>query len=357
MNSRKDYADHEVDWIYVFGDVAGVGGSETRMAEAASVVTQSGGRVAAIVGSGDPSTPLTRLLESHGVRVFRRQSLVRFVQLLRATPNATIFTFGIRPSLAVRALRALLISRHATYMLRNGLDQGWSENVHRVDRWTSWAHDGYLVNSSAVKEHLVRHGARTEHVDIVEGALSAVWGAAAVTAPQRVPVVAMIGNQRPEKNQAFGLQVFAELPSGTATLKVYTDDAATLIAAAARQGIGDVEVIEGRRLGPGDYDAIDVVLMPSTSESVPRVLLEARARGCHVVTSNAGASAEVVDPARSTVVRGFELEHWATALSDSIKQSRDIPRGRPVLGRTTRDYVVDVVTTTSRTRLAKRNRP
>jgi len=336
-----------VDWVYVLGDVTGVGGTERRMSEAAASLVAAGGRVTAFVSSVHTASPLTTLLSESGIGVRNTRSILELARFLRRRSTATVFTFGIRPSLVLRGLRAARVIENASFSLRNGLDQGWSTRAHRLDRFTSRWQDGYLVNSPAVRDHLLAKGARPGSVFVAEGALGAEWLDPSSARGDGRPVVAMVGNSRPEKNQLFGLEVFERVATGENLLKVFTDDASALAARVSPSLAPFVQFVEGVRLGPDDYDSVDVLLMPSTSESVPRVLLEARARGCSVVTSDAGSSATVVDERSSRVISGFEVDVWAEALAGALDE---VDRSRRQLwsgARTTRQYVVDVARLTS----------
>lgn len=328
-----------IHWVYVLGDVRGVGGTERRMAEAAEVLVAAGGRVTAFVATRSVDSPLASLFSASGIVVRNTLSVFPLIRYLKSVPEAVTFTFGLRPTLILRGLRALRAIGGTSYSLRNGLDQGWSRALHTADRFTSHLQDGYLVNSDAVRNHLVKQGARPTSVHVVDGALGSEWLEAPLAPRKARSVVAMVGNSRPEKNQVFGLRVFEKVAAGQGQLRVYTDDASALRPHVSSALAPYVEFAEGVRLKPADYDDIDVLLMPSTSESVPRVLLEARARGCFVVTSDVGSSASVVDDRSSIVVSGFDLRVWSESLASALAGVERYPRELWRGPKTTRQYV------------------
>jgi len=347
MAERDDSVRHDIrittnDWVYALGAVTGVGGTETRMSEAARTVVRRGGRVRAVIWSASRDTSIVRMMEDAGVEVHTTQSVLSYLFFLGASRRAAIFTFGLRPSLAARLLR-FSIRRHGSVLsLRNGLDAGWSAWMHRVDRLSSRWQDGYLVNSQAVRDHLIKWGAKPDNIFLVEGALSEEWFTPADHIKRSRPVMAMVGNDRPEKNQLFGLKTMLRLEPSSVAIRVYTDNATRLREAVDQHSSLVIDFIEQRRLGPSDFDDIDILVMPSLSESLPRAILEARARGCQIVTSNVGSSASMIDTATSSVVDGFEPSEWETAFRRAIERHRVARRVTSHMIRTTGDYVADI---------------
>lgn len=331
-----------VDWVFVLGAVTGVGGTETRMSEAAQLVVQEGGRVKALVWADSVDTILVQTLVAAGVQVHTTRNVISYLSFLCSHRGATFFTFGLRPSVVMRVLRAITGHRSTILGLRNGLDASWAPWMHKVDRLSSRWQDAYLVNSQAVRDHLIKWGAKSDSIFLVEGALGSEWSAPAERAKRDKPVIAMVGNDRTEKNQLFGLETMLRLDSSIADIRIFTDDATRLRSALAQRSSPAVTFVEGHRLTPSDYDDIDILVMPSLSESVPRTILEARARGCQVVTSDAGSSASMIDAMTSTVVRGFDPSDWEAALRIAIEHHRRLSRVNGDAGRSTGEYVADV---------------
>ena len=74
------------------------------------------------------------------------------------------------------------------------------------------------------------------------------------------------------------------------------------------------------------YSAADVVALPSSSEGVPNVLLEAMSCGANFVASGVGGIPEISDPLRDRLVTPENPHDLATALFDSIsRRNQDFP--------------------------------
>lgn len=334
-------------WLFVWGAVTGVGGTETRMAEAAEELSRRGSRVVSFIHGPGSDSDLTRILRASGSEVLQSRSWISLWRLLMTLRPRVILSFGLRPSLAARTARMATSRSSVLLMGRNGLDFGWKSWMFRLDRTTSQLMDGYFVNSQSVADHLAVHRIPAAKIHLVPSALGHEWAVPLKAAPLKQEsaatfVIAMIGNRRPEKNQLFGLRAF--MASGvTATLRIYTDDGTELREVISSE-FGDasdrVEILETHRVGVEDYDAIDVLLHPSLSESLPRVVLEAVSRGCYVLASNVGDTRLHVTAGSGRVLDGFDLVSYADALREAVgtvsqpSWRRDLP---PV--RATAQYV------------------
>jgi len=226
-------------------------------------------------------------------------------------------------------------------MARNGLDYGWKTWMFYVDRFTSRLLDGYVVNSESVAKHLAARQIPAVRIHSVLGALGDQWSGPLMQKSNEI-VVAMIGNRRPEKNQIFGLRAFVASEI-EATLRIYTDDGEELRKVVESEFDGAtfrLEIVENHRLAVDDYDRIDILLHPSLSESVPRVILEAISRGCYVLAANVGDTATQVDAACGRIIDGYDVVNYANALHQAVATIHQPYRRRDVRQmRTTVQYV------------------
>ncbi len=105
----------------------------------------------------------------------------------------------------------------------------------------------------------------------------------------------MIGNNRPEKQHALGVKLFVDQADPEAVLTVYTNDGRALKQQVDRLSARDasrVSVLEGVEVTPALMRTIDVLLHPASSESLPRVALEARSQSAWVVGFDVGDLAD-----------------------------------------------------------------
>lgn len=305
--------------LFVWGRAAGVGGTETRMGEVSLRLRDMGHEVRSFSWNRRENSPLQRLLAETSSEVIVSKSAAKLRSLFRDFDPHIVVTFGHRASLLARVVAVGLPVADRMLMARNGLDHGVAQWLLTLERLTMRRGNLYLANSHAVAFHLRENGVRREQIRVLPSALAAEWS--------RPPVhrrdarsVGMVGNARIEKNQRLALQAF-RASNCAGNLRVYTNDAALLRKEWARllpqNDERSVTFVEGHRMEPADYDEISILLHPSTSESFPRVILEARARGCFVISGDVGDNREAVKGC-GEVLDDFEVSTWSQALERAM---------------------------------------
>lgn len=310
-------------WVFIWGDVTGIGGTERRMAEAAVEMRAQGVEVISLVHSSVTASDFVSLMKNSCSEVTISNS---WLALWRSVPwhasRTVIFAFGLRPSMASRLLSAWGSSRPIVLVARNGLDFSWARWMHVIDKVTSGLVDAYVANSAAVERHL-RRWRLMRPIHVVRSALDSEW--AQPLNPTRLsrPSVIMVGNARPEKNQIAGIEAF--VASGIdATLTVYTDDAHEIrntLAGMSSLVRDRIELVEAHQMTPADYDKADIVFHPSLSESLPRVVLEAQSRGCRLVVADVGETSALVADDRRVLTDPSSV---ATMAADLVSAYEDV---------------------------------
>lgn len=112
-------------------------------------------------------------------------------------------------------------------------------------------------------------------------------------------IIGVVGRLSPEKGQVVFLKALAmarqTIPNLVGMLVGDGPDKAKLKAEAARMGLGSSVIFTGHVRHIGDfYRAMDLLVLPSLSEGMPNVLLEAMLFGKPVVASRVGGVPEVV---------------------------------------------------------------
>jgi glycosyltransferase involved in cell wall biosynthesis len=317
--------------LYLWGNVDGVGGTERRMAEVASELAARGHSVHSHARSINGDSRLQQLMRASGASTTASRSWLGARRAWTEFSPDTVIAFGLKPSLAARAFRVLGARADRLFMARNGLDFLWKPWMHYGDRLTCGLIDLYIANSTRVGDHLVQRGIPASQVRVVGSAVGKEWLAPTI-ARSGPRVVAMVGNNRPEKNQLFGVDAF--LASRTdALLRIYTDDGDSLrtrLEGSENPRAALVEIVENRTISPQDLDRVDVLLHPSLSESLPRIVLEARSRGCRVVASDAGDTRLHIAASEGDVVlREWNLAGYAAALDAALALPTAWRRHRP----------------------------
>ena len=172
--------------------------------------------------------------------------------------------------------------------------------------------DGMLAVSAALREEMIALGMPGERIRVhhtgVDQAKFQPRDRAAAKAAIGVegPLVATIGYLIPRKGQSLLLEAMAALPGVTLLIAGDGPDRDVLAGRIAALGLGD----RVRLLGPQPHDALpgllaaaDVMALPSSSEGLANVWVEALACGTPIVITDVGGARGVVDrPAAGRLV-------------------------------------------------------
>lgn len=175
------------------------------------------------------------------------------------------------------------------------------------------------LGTEAGRLHVIRNGVNLQRFQVLPvAAMRAELGI------HGTPLLLTVGNLHEHKGQRVVVQALACLrrQHPKAQLAIVGDgpDRAALQALAEREGLADavrlVGAVPNAELARW-YSAADVLVLASSREGWPNVLLEAMACGTPVVASNVGGVPEIVQqPVAGRVV----AERSATAFADSIDQ-------------------------------------
>lgn len=145
--------------------------------------------------------------------------------------------------------------------------------------------------------------------------------------PGEALVVGVVGRLSPEKGQIFFLRALAQtrrsVPNAVGVFLGDGQDRAMLEAEAAKLGLAGTVYFTGHVSGLGDYyRAMDLVAMPSLSEGMPNVALEAMMFAKPVVASRVGGVPEVViEGETGSMVKAGDAEALALALIHMLTSS------------------------------------
>jgi glycosyltransferase involved in cell wall biosynthesis len=278
----------------------------------------------------NPSTPFLQFLTAQGVPhtavpAYGRLRL-RTVRALNAAITALspdlIQTHSYRPNAHVLLLRLFQQRREPWLAFFHGVT---AENqlvklYHRLDRFMLARADAVAV----VADSQVAHVGRQHGVTVVPNAvLPADGDVAAATAPHQHsdhPAVLYVGRLSHEKGVDVLLRawphVLQELPA--ARLRIVGDgpDRGVLEGLVASLGVASSVEMLGHQAEPWRfYREASVVVLPSRSEGIPNVLLEAIARDVPVVATRVGGIPHVLgDPPAGLLVAPDDPTALSTAL-------------------------------------------
>jgi glycosyltransferase involved in cell wall biosynthesis len=224
--------------------------------------------------------------------------------------------------------------------------RGWTAQDAKVrffewlDRKTLRRHDALTVVSERLRDQALREGARPERVFCVPNAVDL----ATLPKPRtRVelcretgldpagPLIGVVGRLSPEKGHRVLLDAFHALRSHhpAAQLVVVGDgpEDAALRDQADRLGLSSCTAFAGLRSdGQQLIGALDVLALPSFSEGMPNVVLEAFAYGIPVVASAVGGVPDMLDHEGGWLVPPGEPTVLAGALDQALRARSEAER-------------------------------
>jgi len=220
---------------------------------------------------------------------------------------------------------------------------------HRLGDFVLRRADRIVAVSAARKAALIAQGVAPGKIAVVHNAVTLPSGCVDVAAVRRElglrgdrPLIAVIGRLSPEKGQAHCVGAMADvvraLPGVQALLLGEGQDEGCLRAQAASLGLGEAVRFAGYRPDLDRlYPAIDLLVLPSLSEGLPNVVLEAMAHARAVVATRVGGVPEVVDDGVSGVlVPAADAPALAHAI---VEMLQDAPR-RAAMGEIARARIV-----------------
>jgi glycosyltransferase involved in cell wall biosynthesis len=150
--------------------------------------------------------------------------------------------------------------------------------------------------------------------------------------PKKAKVLGVVGRLSPEKGQIFFLRalqrISSEHPDLVGLLVGEGQERVTLEEEAARLGlVGKVYFVGHKKNVRDYYRAIDVLVIPSLSEGMPNVALEAMLFGIPVVASRVGGVPEVVvEGETGLMVSPGDPDDLANALKQLLSSSERMQR-------------------------------
>lgn len=266
-------------------------------------------------GEAAATDELTEHARAHGITTgFLREtgrnywSLVRQARRAVAEHNiALVQSHGFKPAAICFLLKLIYGVRWVCFMHGTTREDLKVRLFHFVESVVQMAADRVvLVSESQRQQPLQRWSRKRTRVihNAVDTAAPANTSAeadatrAALGIATETPLIAVIGRLSPEKGVDVLLDALARIegePSPYAVVVGEGPERAELQGRAERLGVADRVCFAGHTPTPGDYLlAADVVVLPSRSEGIPNVALEAMALGKPLVATAVGGTPEVV---------------------------------------------------------------
>jgi len=277
-------------------------------------------RIVTFRRAGRPVSPFVAYAEARGVSCdvieetgrLDMSVLPRVREALARVGATVVQTHGYRPSAIVRSLRALGWYRGGWVGFYHGATaEDWKVRLYdALDRRLLRSADQVVVMSRPQLALFEDLGARAELVFnavLDEGAVSGAPGESPLLPPSAVPRLAAVGRLSPEKGVDVLLEAAALLKAQQVPFELLLagdgPERAALEAQAAALSLGDAVRFLGQVHDVGAlYRAIDLLVIPSRSEGLPNVLLEALRHGRFAVSTRVGAVPDVLEGSRAGII-------------------------------------------------------
>jgi glycosyltransferase involved in cell wall biosynthesis len=230
--------------------------------------------------------------------------------------------------------------------------RGWTGEDAKVrffewlDRRSLAKHDAITVVSRALRDEAIKAGVNADRVFWLPNAIDAA------RVPQRRdreefcreigadparPLIGAVGRLSPEKGHRVLLTAFEQLarrlPRAQLALVGDGREEASLRKLAAELGIAaNVKFVGLRADGQQIIGALDVMALPSLSEGMPNVVLEAFVYGIPVVATAVGGVTDMVDARSGWLVTSGDPSGLAAALQEAL-ECREEARQRALRAR------------------------
>jgi teichuronic acid biosynthesis glycosyltransferase TuaC len=195
-------------------------------------------------------------------------------------------------------------------------------------RWAAWRADGLVAVSRGLKERLIELGIAAERVRVLRNGVDlalfrphnreAVRGAIGLTRPTLLAV----GNLVALKRHRLMIEALTRLPEPELVIVGEGPERGAIERAARERGVIDRVRLLGRvpqhRL-PEIYSAADLLLLVSSHEGWPNVLLESMACGTPVLVSDMGGIADIVATSEAgKIIYAVTPERLAAAIRELL---------------------------------------
>jgi glycosyltransferase involved in cell wall biosynthesis len=225
--------------------------------------------------------------------------------------------------------------------------RGWTAEDAKVrffewlDRRSLRQHDAVTVVSSVLRDEAIRAGVAPDRVFRVPNAIDLVQLPPArsrddlcreIGIDPRRPILGAVGRLGPEKGHRVLLDAFHELRSRIPDAQLVLvgdgpEEPSLRRQAEALKLSGSMTFMGLRKDGQQIIGALDVMALPSFSEGMPNVVLEAFAYGTPVVATAVGGVPDLVSDARSGwLVPAGDPERLAGALIDALEHRLEAER-------------------------------
>jgi L-malate glycosyltransferase len=252
-----------------------------------------------------------------GLRRYARANGIRLIHAFDYSMSA----FGVPAGRTIAGM-TVVSSQRCHMELIPGKYRGVVRAAHRL------AHS-VVVNCETLRRHMAGEGVDPAKIRVCYNGLdTGVFHAGARSRIEELRnaelVIGVVCALRPEKNLGALVEAFAALRRERAGLRLLIAGSGSEEAGLRRRAeeLGAAQAVVFHPSSPEVarlMGSIDVFAHPSLSEGLPNAVMEAMARGCCVVATDAGGTGEIVDHGRTGLLCGAgSVESLRGALAEAI---------------------------------------
>ena len=204
---------------------------------------------------------------------------------------------------------------------------------NRIDRAVLRYADRVVAVSHSMKTLLIKHGVAAEKIQVIYNGIDEVAAAFLESSDTirrrhglnpKQKVIGVIGRLNPEKGQMLFLkameQTALKCPEARALLLGDGQDRALLERYCQDHGLGDRVIFTGYRENIADYyQILDLLVLPSLSEGLPNVALEAMSFGIPVLATAVGGVPEVIQNGNGVLVPPSDPEILSARMTELLR--------------------------------------
>jgi glycosyltransferase involved in cell wall biosynthesis len=288
-------------------------------------------------------TPVYRF---HQRAVIDPSLVLRALEAIKRHRINIVQTHGYKSNILGCLLKLLLRIRWIAFAHGYTAENRKIAIYNRLDQWCYKFADLAVVVSEPLKQLLLANRVRPERIVKLPNAVD-LGEIRPQTEPfslrkalglhENAQVIGVIGRLSPEKGQLLFLEAFRKIKarfSGLTALVIGDGpEKDRLVRFCREHGIAGDVIFTGHVPNAGDYYPImDLLVIPSYSEGLPNVLLEAMAAGVPVVSTEVGAVGEVLNGMSVNMVPAGDANALATRITRFLSEP-DLARQSVIQGK------------------------
>ena len=266
--------------------------------------------------------------------------VLRAIRVKKQFSNNIIQTHGYKPNVIGFFLKKLLNTPWI------GFAHGYTDDNRKVKVY-NWIDslvlryaDKVVAVSVSMKKLLVKKGIKSSKIIIIRNAIDKselIPGKSvrdirtALRIESKQLVIGVVGRLGPEKGQIVLLKAFRnflqKLPHAKALIIGEGQERKSLVSFCKENNIADNVIFTGYINNVADYYQImDLLVIPSFSEGLPNVLLEAMACGIPVIASSVGGIPEVINDKNGVLIPPGDHNRMSDEIMDLVGDKKRMKR-------------------------------